>query len=54
MSRRTEEAKPSPPTHKEAEFQTPAEQNPQEVEPREPEEHQVEEEHRKALEEEEM
>ncbi|XP_006972727.1 Golgi integral membrane protein 4 isoform X3 [Peromyscus maniculatus bairdii] len=49
--RRTEE-KPFSSMQKEAGFQAPAEQN--QVEPREPEEHQVEEEHRKALEEEEM
>ncbi|XP_052588132.1 Golgi integral membrane protein 4 [Peromyscus californicus insignis] len=49
--RRTEE-KPFSSMQKEAGFQAPAEQN--QVEPREPEERQVEEEHRKALEEEEM
>ncbi|XP_028723019.1 Golgi integral membrane protein 4 isoform X3 [Peromyscus leucopus] len=49
--RRTEEKSFSS-MQKEAGFQAPAEQN--QVEPREPEEHQVEEEHRKALEEEEM
>uniref|UniRef100_A0A8C6W5T0 Golgi integral membrane protein 4 n=1 Tax=Nannospalax galili TaxID=1026970 RepID=A0A8C6W5T0_NANGA len=50
---RTEEVKPFPSLQKEAEFQAPAEQN-QQVEARRPEEHQVEDEHRKALEEEEM
>ncbi|KAK2090622.1 Golgi integral membrane protein 4 [Saguinus oedipus] len=49
-----EETKLYAPTHKEAEFQAPPEPIQQEVEPREHEEHQVEEEHRKALEEEEM
>ncbi|XP_017357495.1 Golgi integral membrane protein 4 isoform X1 [Cebus imitator] len=51
---RAEETKLYAPTHKEAEFQAAPEPIQQEVEPREHEEHQVEEEHRKALEEEEM
>ncbi|KAL2804643.1 Golgi integral membrane protein 4 isoform 1 [Daubentonia madagascariensis] len=51
---RTEETKPYPPTYKEVAFQAAGELGHQEAEPREPEEHQVEEEHRKALEEEEM
>lgn len=46
------EEKPFSSVQKETGFQAPAEQN--HVEPREPEERQVEEEHRKALEEEEM
>ncbi|XP_051054631.1 Golgi integral membrane protein 4 isoform X2 [Phodopus roborovskii] len=46
------EEKPFSSMQKEARFQAPAEQN--QVEAREPEEHQVEDEHRKALEEEEM
>lgn len=50
--RRKMEEKPFPSVPKETGFQAPAEQN--QVEPREPEERQVEEEHRKALEEEEM
>ncbi|KAM5292102.1 Golgi integral membrane protein 4 isoform 2-T2 [Ctenodactylus gundi] len=49
-----EKGKPSPPAAREAEFQAAEEQNSPEVEPRDPEEHQVEEEHRKALEEEDM
>ncbi|KAM5154138.1 Golgi integral membrane protein 4 isoform 2-T2 [Callospermophilus lateralis] len=53
MPRRTEDAKPYFPTQKEAHFQTVAQPN-QQVVPPEPEAHQVEEEHRKALEEEEM
>ncbi|ELW64806.1 Golgi integral membrane protein 4 [Tupaia chinensis] len=51
---RTEEMKAYPPPQKEAEFQAAAGLNQQEVEPKEPEERQMEEEHRKALEEEEM
>lgn len=51
VPRKTEE-KPFLPVQKETGFQAPAEQN--HVEPREPEGRQVEEEHRKALEEEEM
>lgn len=51
VPRKTEE-KPFPSVPKETGFQAPAEQN--QVEPRVPEERQVEEEHRKALEEEEM
>ncbi|XP_058151228.1 Golgi integral membrane protein 4 isoform X3 [Dasypus novemcinctus] len=51
---RREETKPYPPTQKEAAFQAPALLSQREAEPRETEEHQVEEEHRKALEEEEM
>ncbi|XP_004834613.1 Golgi integral membrane protein 4 isoform X1 [Heterocephalus glaber] len=54
MPGRAEEMKPYPPTQKGVEFQAAAEYNPHQMEPREPEEHQVEEEHRKALEEEEM
>ncbi|XP_037697184.1 Golgi integral membrane protein 4 isoform X2 [Choloepus didactylus] len=50
----TEEAKPSPPTKKEAEFQAPARLGPRGAEPREADVRQAEEEHRKALEEEEM
>ncbi|XP_010604995.1 Golgi integral membrane protein 4 isoform X2 [Fukomys damarensis] len=54
MPGRAEEIKPYPPTPKGAEFQAAAEHNPRQLETREPEEHRVEEEHRKALEEEEM
>ncbi|XP_013374083.1 PREDICTED: Golgi integral membrane protein 4 isoform X2 [Chinchilla lanigera] len=51
---RAEEVKPYTPSPKGAEFQAAAAHSPHDVEPREPAERQVEEEHRKALEEEEM
>ncbi|XP_013000951.3 Golgi integral membrane protein 4 isoform X2 [Cavia porcellus] len=54
MPGRAEKMQSYTPTQKGAEFQAAAEHNPQEVEAREPEVRQVEEEHRKALEEEEM
>uniref|UniRef100_A0A286XN69 Golgi integral membrane protein 4 n=1 Tax=Cavia porcellus TaxID=10141 RepID=A0A286XN69_CAVPO len=54
MPGRAEKMQSYTPTQKGAEFQAAAEHNPQEVEAREPEVRQVEEEHRKALEKEEM